>query len=94
MDIVMPTVIKDGVMCSYDETATDEYVVIPDGVEIIGSNCFASASEIKEIVMPDSVTKICPGAFYGCTSLEKIKLSKNIKKIGESAFFIVKVLIV
>ena len=41
-------------------------VVLNDGLEYIGSNCFSGCDNLKEIEIPSSVTKIHPTAFFSC----------------------------
>lgn len=69
-----------------DNTITK--VVIPEGVEKIGSYAFANLTALTEIVLPSTLTAIEYGAFYGCTSLEKITFSgeNNLKIINQNAF--------
>ncbi|MBE6547426.1 MAG: hypothetical protein E7667_00910 [Ruminococcaceae bacterium] len=73
-------------------------VIIPLGVEKIGSYAFAGLVELEEVVIPHTVTMIDQGAFYGCTSLSKISYMdengeihsdnglKYVKLINQSAF--------
>lgn len=41
-------------------------VILNDGLEYIGSNCFTGCDSLKEIEIPSSVTKIHLTAFYNC----------------------------
>lgn len=41
-------------------------VVLNDGLEYIGSNCFSGCDNLKEIEIPSSVTKIHLTAFFSC----------------------------
>ena len=56
---------------------TNEEVVIPDGVTIIGKSAFERNESIKSVIIPNTVIGIDPDAFMGCLSLEKIVFSKN-----------------
>ncbi len=58
-------------------------LVIPEGVETIGSLAFADSSVTKAILIPDSVKKIDGWAFAGNSALEKIVFGKNVNKIKE-----------
>ncbi len=49
-------------------------LLIPDGIEEIGSCAFEGLDQITEVIIPDSVTEIGIGAFQGCNALKKITL--------------------
>ena len=63
-------------------------VVLPEGIEKIGSYAFANLTALEEIVLPSTLEAIEYGAFYGCTSLQKISFSgeNNLKIINQNAF--------
>ena len=63
-------------------------VILPEGIEKIGSYAFANLTALEEIVLPSTLESIEYGAFYGCTSLEKISFSgeNNLKIINQNAF--------
>ena len=77
---------------------TIEKVIIPIGVEKIGSFAFAGLTALKEVVIPYTVTMIDQNAFYDCTSLTTIAYMdengniitgnglKGVKLINQSAF--------
>lgn len=69
-----------------DSTITK--VIIPEGVEKIGSYAFANLTALEEVVLPSTLEAIDYGAFYGCTSLQKITFSgkDNLKIINQNAF--------
>ncbi len=69
-----------------DNTVTR--VVIPEGVEKIGSYAFANLTALEEVVFPSTLEHIDYGAFYGCSNLEKIVFSgeNNLKIINQNAF--------
>lgn len=62
-----------------DNTITK--VIIPNGVESIGTYAFAGLTALEEVVFPSSLTTIDQGAFYGCTSLKKISYMDENGKI-------------
>ncbi len=74
--------IRAGELIAYHGAETD--VVIPDGVKIIGENCFKGMQGIESVSMPDNVYRIKAGAFAGCSGLKRVELSKELKEI-ESA---------
>ncbi len=63
-------------------------VIIPEGVEKIGSYAFANLTALEEIVLPSTMNAIEYGAFYGCTSLKTITFSgeNNLQIINQNAF--------
>ncbi len=77
---------------------TIEKIILPHGVEKIGSYAFANLTALKEIVLPSTLTMIDQGAFLGCTSLTTISYMdengrittgnglKGVKLINQSAF--------
>ena len=69
-----------------DNTITK--IILPEGVEKIGSYAFANLTLLEEIVLPSTLTEIDYGAFYGCKKLTKITFSgeNNLKIINKEAF--------
>ncbi|MBE6618622.1 MAG: hypothetical protein E7626_02410 [Ruminococcaceae bacterium] len=65
---------------------TIEEVIIPEGVETIGSYAFANLTALKKVVLPSTVKMIDLGAFYGCTSLQVVEGIENVKFINQDAF--------
>lgn len=61
-------------------------VIIPEGVEVIGSYAFASCTALEEVVLPTTLKKIQSNAFAGCTKLKKINL-ENVQFINIRAFY-------
>ena len=49
----------------------DETVVVPDGIEVLGSFAFDSC-EMKQVILPETLTAIENCCFFGCPSLEEI----------------------
>lgn len=62
-------------------------VIIPDGVEIIGSNAFAGKKGLNEIQFPKSLCSIESAAFKYCMNLMQISLPESVKTIGEQCFY-------
>lgn len=73
----------EGVLERYN--GSDESIVIPDGVTVIGDGAF-SYSGITDIIIPDSVTRIESTAFSDCEKLVNIKFSSNLTTIEPWAF--------
>ncbi len=80
-----------------DEPEWHEYrdliktVIIENGVENIGDQCFWGYKNIEKVVIDDNVTRIGSGAFVLCEKLKSLKLpdSKDLKIAG-SAFSLCK----
>ena len=65
---------------------TVEVVIIPEGVETIGSYAFANLTALTKVILPSTLERIDFGAFYGCTSLTEVVGIENVKFINRSAF--------
>lgn len=63
-------------------------VIVPDGVEIIGSCAFISLDNkrVEEIVLPETVDFIEERAFSYCQNLRNVKMPKTMKRIERDAF--------
>ena len=62
-------------------------VEIPDGVQAICDNWFAS-SDIESVRIPASVREICAGAFCGCRKLKTVVFDENsrLEVTGDNSF--------
>lgn len=65
---------------------SDENVVIPEGVNLIGEESFAD-SMVKSVKIPDSVREIKSYAFRDCSSLERINIPSSVTFIANTAFW-------
>ncbi len=61
-------------------------IVIPEGVESIGSYAFSNYEKLEEVVIPDSVVRIGECAFQDCVSLKGIDIPDSVSEIGDYAF--------
>ena len=61
-------------------------LVVPDGVETIGSYAFYNGSEITAVTIPSSITSIGGSAFSGCTGLTSVEIPYSVTSIGKDAF--------
>ena len=62
-----------------------DYVEIPEGVEVIGDKAFLD-SDVRSVKFPDSLSEIGHRSFAYCRKLESVNFGKNIQKIGSCAF--------
>ena len=62
-------------------------VIIPDGVESIGSYAFYDCSSLTSVVIGDGVTSIGDDAFSYCSKLTSIEIPNSVTSIGYAAFF-------
>lgn len=61
-------------------------VIIPYGIDTIGSCVFVGCSSLTSINIPNTVTFIDNYAFYGCSGLTSIILPDSVTNIGSNAF--------
>ena len=59
--------------------------IVPNGVEFIGNNAFASAGKMTSISWPDSLKCIGEYAFRDCP-FENVEIPSSVTNIGEGAF--------
>ena len=76
-------VIENDVLVKYN--GTDEEVIIPENVRVIGEEAFQQ-NALRKVVIPERVQEIERNAFLGCALLQEIELPSSLKKIGGSAF--------
>ena len=77
-------VIENGVLKKYNGTVPN--VEIPDGVTIVGAECFFNCDFIESVKIPATVDTIEKFAFMGCTSLQEIEIPERVTYIGQGAF--------
>lgn len=61
-------------------------VTVPNTVQKIGSEAFASCQELLEVTIGNNVTSIGDSAFSNCQSLKKATLPSKLKKIPDGLF--------
>lgn len=76
--------VRDTVLIHY--YGSDEDVVVPDEITVIGNCSFNNNINMQTLVIPDSVTIIEPFAFMECENLTNITLPDTITEIGFRAF--------
>lgn len=62
-------------------------VVLPDGLEEIGSHAFWGASNLTKIDIPDTVQKVGAQLFRECSSLLSVTLPEGIETLGGYTFY-------
>lgn len=67
-------------------TVQIEELVLPEGVESIGSDAFAHVRALKRVAFPSSLKTIGSYAFYDCNQLGNISLPTSLQSIPEYAF--------
>lgn len=63
-----------------------EEVIIDEGVELIGEECFSGCASLTTVTLPESVKMIGHAAFLDCTSLQTLKLPKHMEVLEDEAF--------
>lgn len=83
---VQEFVIENGVLVACN--STEENIIVPDGVRVIGPNAFRKNKTLKIVLLPDSVETISAGAFAECEKLQMVILGSEskLKEIGSKAF--------
>ena len=65
-------------------------VIIPEGIEKIGSYAFAGLTDLETVVFPSTLTTIEVGAFYNCFNLKTVEFeseeSNNVKFFNQKSF--------
>lgn len=61
-------------------------VVLPEGIETIGSYAFYSCTNLANITLPDTLTAIEEWAFFNCAKLSSITFPKSLRTLESSSF--------
>ncbi len=61
-------------------------VILPDSIEVIGTDAFTSCGELSNVKMSRNLVEIQPYAFNGCQNIESLELPASLKTIGKNAF--------
>lgn len=65
---------------------SEERVVIPEGITIIGERAFEGNEAVGRVVLPNSIREIHEGAFAGCVMLQTINLPEGLNILGDYSF--------
>ena len=77
-------IIEDGVLTKY--VGSDEKVIIPDNIVVIGKNSFENNS-LTSVTIPGNVLLISSSTFSMCENLEAVIIEEGVKEIEAYAFF-------
>ena len=61
-------------------------LVIPEGVETIGSFAFSGCEDLSKVSLPDGLKAIGMSAFENCSKLKRITIPESVTSIGNNAF--------
>lgn len=70
-----------------DVPARVREVVLCEGIEVLGEQCFNLMCDLERVVLPQSLWRIGIEAFKFTQSLQSLELPKGLTAIGNSAFF-------
>ncbi len=90
-DVVVPTIAPDGTHITtldkavFKDNTTIENVVISEGIEMMGGECFMGCTNLKSVKMPSTLTSFTWGNnFVSCTSLKSLTIPGGISEIPVS----------
>ena len=61
-------------------------ITVPDSVEFIGSDAFASCPKLTTVRLPSKLTSISTALFYGDSALQSVSIPSKVSFIGGGAF--------
>ncbi|MBE5959328.1 MAG: leucine-rich repeat domain-containing protein [Lachnospiraceae bacterium] len=64
-----------------------ERIVLPEGLEEIGTASFDRSLALESVVLPDSLKTLGTASFADCASLKTINLPKNLESIQPNTFY-------
>jgi hypothetical protein len=65
---------------------TDENIVIPEVVKIIGCHAFDGNRHVSTVIVPEGVRVIDELAFANCSKLKSIQIADSVESIEDNAF--------
>lgn len=65
---------------------SDEHVIVPETITVIGECAFSGNQNIKRITLPRRMICIESGAFTNCDATEEIDMPETLDSLGEAAF--------
>ena len=92
-EITVPAVDQYGVPVTelyssvFMDNTTVKKIVVSEGIEMIGGQCFRGCTALEECVLPQSVNTFTWGVnFSDCTNLKKVNLPAALEEIPLSTF--------
>ena len=64
-----------------------ENVIIPDGVETMGSWAFSSCTKMKKIHIGSGIKSLASYIFIHCTALEEVDFPSSLQSVGYESFY-------
>lgn len=71
---------------SDNDDFTGDTIVTPDGLKVIGKNCFAGLKSLKHIKIGSGVVELENNCFAYCPNLEKVELPSSVEDLSPFAF--------
>lgn len=63
-----------------------KHIIIEEGVEMLGTHCFAALPSLESIELPDSIRKVEGYVFERDTALKWVSLPENLESLGKGMF--------
>lgn len=90
-----PTAIPEGLLygnsnlvnSKIDGTTYENKIVIPEGIDTVGTSAFLSCTSLMEIDLSNITKSIGANAFGGCTKLKTVKLPAAVNSGCEASYF-------
>lgn len=79
----IPSTIKS--LSGFHGTPLEE-VILEEGIETIGEECFRGCASLVSLSVPESTKKIDRAAFMDCTTLRMLKLPKTLDVLEDEVF--------
>ena len=64
-----------------------EKIVIPEGIESIGSFAFKNCTSLTSVTLPSTIKTINPSAFRDCSSLTEVIIPESVVRINFPTFY-------
>ena len=78
------TISLSGILEKYE--GEDAAIVLPEGINAIGSDAFLFNKKLKTVIISDEVETIEADAFWGCEALEEVAFPTSLRTICKNAF--------
>lgn len=62
---------------NFSNNTSLESIILPEGIQRIGTACFSKCTSLKSVVLPSTVTLLNKGSFTGATALTEITFNSN-----------------